>query len=80
MKKLVREQYDTFKDWLIKEDLPDHVRDGAITILDNIINYMMKGDKSEKWDWFCTYTKQLDKLRKQNIVDIVPQYEQYFKE
>ena len=78
MKQLVREQYDNFKDWLINEDLPDHVRAGAMAILNNIVNYMMKQDKSEKWDWFCTYTKQLDKLRNQSIVDIVPYYSQYF--
>ena len=80
MKQLVREQYDNFKDWLINEELPDHVRAGAMTILNNIVNYMMKQDKSEKWDWFCTYTKELDKMRNQNIVDIVPYYEKYFKE
>jgi hypothetical protein len=80
MKQLVREQYDNFKDWLINEDLPDHVRAGAMSILNNIVNYMMKQDKSHKWDWFCTYTKELDKLRNQSIVDVVPQYEQYFKE
>ena len=42
MKQLVREQYDNFKDWLINEELPDHVRAGAMTILNNIVNFMMR--------------------------------------
>lgn len=78
MKQLVREQYDNFKDWLINEDLPQHVEHGAMSILNNIVAFMMKEDKSHKWDWFCTYTKQLDKLRNQNILDVVPEYESYF--
>jgi hypothetical protein len=39
---------------------------------------MMSEDRSEKWNWFIEYTKQLDKLRDQTIVDIVPEYESYF--
>ena len=73
-------QYDNFKDWLINEDLPQHVEQAGIRILNNIVNFMMKEDKSHKWDWFCEYTRQLDKLRSQSIVDIVPHYERYFKE
>ena len=80
MKQLVRKQYDNFKDWLINEDLPDNTRQAAMLILNNIVNYMMQGDKSKKWDWFCEYTRQLDKLRDQKITDIVPHYERYFKE
>ena len=78
MKQLVREQYDNFKDWLINENLPQHVEHGAMAILNNIVSFMMKEDKSEKWDWFCTYTNQLDKLRNQNILDVVPYYSEYF--
>lgn len=80
MKQLVREQYDNFKDWLINEDIPENTRQAAMLILNNIVNYMMKDDKSKKWDWFCEYTKQLDKLRNQKIIDVVPHYERYFKE
>jgi hypothetical protein len=71
---------DNFKDWLINEDLPQHVEQAGMRILNNIVNFMMKEDKSHKWDWFCEYTRQLDKLRSQSIADIVPHYERYFKE
>ena len=56
------EQYDNFKDWLINEDIPEKHTTGLMLILNNIVNYMMKDDKSVM-DWFCEYTKELDKLR-----------------
>ena len=39
---------------------------------------MMSEDTSDKWGWFKEYTRQLDKLRNQSIVDVVPEYEPYF--
>jgi sulfatase maturation enzyme AslB (radical SAM superfamily) len=78
MKHIVKEKYDACKDWLITEDLPDHVVQSGIKTINNIVNFMMKEDKSSKWSWFCEYTKQIDKLRNQNILDVVPEYEPYF--
>jgi sulfatase maturation enzyme AslB (radical SAM superfamily) len=78
MKHIVKEKYDACKDWLITEDLPDHVVQSGIKTINNIVNFMMKEDKSSKWSWFCEYTKQIDKLRNQNILNVVPEYEPYF--
>ena len=78
MKKLVREKYDAFKDWVISEKLDSNIEAAAIQIINNIVQFMMSEDRSEKWNWFIEYTKQLDKLRDQTIVDIVPEYESYF--
>ena len=78
MKKLVREKYDAFKDWVISEKLDPDIEAAAIQIINNIVQFMMSEDRSEKWNWFIEYTKQLDKLRDQTIVDIVPEYESYF--
>ena len=78
MKQLVKEKYDDFKDWLINEDLPEHVVQSGLKIINDIVNFMMKEDRSEKWDWFCEYTRQIDKLRNQNILDVVPEYKKYF--
>jgi len=78
MKQLVKEKYDDFKDWLINEDLPEHVVQSGLKIINDIVNFMMKEDRSEKWDWFCEYTRQIDKLRNQSILDVVPEYKKYF--
>lgn len=78
MKQLVREQYDNFKDWLINEKFPEHIEQAGMKIINNTVNFMMKEDKSHKWDWFCEYTRQLDQLRSQSILDVVPEYKPYF--
>ena len=42
---------------------------------------MMSEDYSEQWlDHFVDQTRKLDKVRDQNILDIVPQYEGLFSE
>ena len=32
----------------------------------------------EQWDIFINYTKDLDKLRNDNVVDAVPELKEYF--
>jgi hypothetical protein len=78
MKQLVREKYDEFKDWLIKEQLDPKIEQAALKIINSIVDFMMSEDTSDKWGWFKEYTRQLDKLRNQNIIDVVPEYEPYF--
>jgi hypothetical protein len=78
MKRLVREKYDNFKDWLINEGLDPRIEQAAMKIINTIVVFMMSEDTSRKWNWFREFTRQLDLLRDQNIVDIVPEYEQYF--
>ena len=36
--------------------------------------------QNEKWNQFVTYTKNLDKIRNQDILKIVPEYEKFFVE
>ena len=78
MKQLVREKYDKFKDWLIQENLDPKIEQAALKIINSIVDFMMSEDTSSKWGWFKEYTRQLDKLRNQNIIDVVPEYEPYF--
>ncbi len=40
---------------------------------------MMDDDYSEKIPEFIKFTTYLDKARKQNILDVVPQYEELFR-
>ena len=62
MKQLVKEKYDDFKDWLIQRRLVRTRGTTYLKIINDIVNFMMKEDP-EKWDWFCEYTRQIDKLR-----------------
>ena len=50
-------------------------------VLDSISNYMNKASLYEDhWHDFVSNTVKLDKLRKQNITDIVPQYKEYIND
>ena len=40
---------------------------------------MMADDYSDKLEEFIKFTTYLDKARKQNILDVVPQYEELFR-
>ena len=42
---------------------------------------MMNGDNGGKgWSWFKMYTRTLDLRRNQNILDVAPEYEPYFRD
>tara|TARA_B100001769_G_scaffold254422_1_gene230208 strand:- start:1952 stop:2836 length:885 start_codon:yes stop_codon:yes gene_type:complete len=54
------------------------LQEPATKVLDSISNYMNKSSLYEDhWKQFVENTVKLDQLRKQNIVDIVPQYKEY---
>ena len=80
MKKLVREKYDAFKDWLISENLDQKYVQASMKIINSIVDYMMSEDRETGWGWFQEYTRTLDIRRKQSIIDVVPEYECYFKD
>jgi len=60
---------------------PEDLQDKAGNVLDSITNYMNKDSlHSQHWNDFVVRTKKLDERRGQNILDIVPQYKEYFNE
>ena len=57
------------------------LRQPAVDVLTSINNYMNKDSLYEQhWPQFVKTTLQLDKLRQQNILDIVPEYRDYFND
>ena len=81
IKQLVREKYDNFKDWLINADLDEKYVQASMKIINSIVDFMMSGDNGQRgWGWFKMYTRTLDLRRNQNILDIAPEYEPYFKD
>jgi hypothetical protein len=60
-------------------DFSDKVKNNFVKVLNGIEKFMMSEDYStEHLDDFIKITKQLDDIRKQNILDIVPQYKELF--
>ena len=80
LKDQVAEHYQEHKDWILTTDFSDKVKDNFIKVLTGIETFMMSEDYSEEWlGHFIDQTAKLDEVRNQNILDIVPQYKELFK-
>ena len=68
-----------YSDWKLKfKNYDSPINKRADAILDSISKYMFAKDESDKLQNFVDYTKKLDKIRNQNILEIVPQYGDLF--
>ena len=76
-KNMLKEHYELKKKEF--DEFDDNTKKNAHKILDSIIKFAfsVKTDNI-KLDQFVEFTKKLDKVRNQNIVEIVPQYEDIF--
>jgi len=80
LKDQVAEHYQEHRDWVLTTDFSDKVKNNFIKVLTGIETFMMSEDYSEEWlDHFVDQTAKLDEVRNQNILDIVPQYKELFK-
>lgn len=79
IKQQVTSRYQEYRDWINNSDFDDRVKKSFNDILDGVEKFMYKEDLSELMPKFVKYTKKLDSIRGQNILDIVPEYEKYFK-
>jgi len=60
------------------EKYGEHIYTKANQLLDGVSSYMNAKDENTHRAWFVQFTKDLDMLRGQNILDIVPQYKEMF--
>jgi sulfatase maturation enzyme AslB (radical SAM superfamily) len=75
----LKEHYDRYIDWVNSTDLPNYVKKDFAKICNGVIKFAMSEDYSEQWlTEFINHTVKLDKIRDQNIIDIVPQYKAMF--
>ena len=77
-KQKVCETFSEYKDWIQLTDFENKVKDNFIDILNKVERFMNSEDYSEHLPAFIDTTLKLDKIRKQNILDIVPQYKEMF--
>ncbi len=67
-------RFDDFVDWVKQEKLPTNYLKQAESIAKSIKEYMLNTDThAEHWSEFKRYTSGLDKIRKQNISDLMPE-------
>ena len=76
IKQDIIEHYNKSKLDFAQFDPTTHTR--ACKILDGISKYMLAKDESDKLSNFIDYTIKLDRIREQNILDIVPEYKGVF--
>ena len=80
LKLKVHHHYDYYKFKVANDpELNEKIKKKFNKILDSVEKYMMDDDYSEKIPEFIKFTTYLDKARKQNILDVVPQYEELFR-
>jgi sulfatase maturation enzyme AslB (radical SAM superfamily) len=76
-----QELVDYYEHWIneFKTEYSEDIGKNAESILRSIIKYMQGEDYSDKLPEFIKFTKYLDKVREQTILDIVPEYERLFR-
>lgn len=67
--------YECFIKSLDTVELEDFLKDDIKNICSNILNFMLKEDRSNHWQEFIRFTKFLDNSRNQSIKRVVPYYE-----
>lgn len=79
LKAIATSKFDEFVDWVKENNYPDHVIRSAINIRNGIVKYMNSESYYEDhWDYFITYTKNLDNIRDESLLDAEPLFKGYF--
>ncbi len=80
----IRNLPDELKDKLIdklssewKDEYTSFVTGGGV---DSLTNLLRESRVEEHWNLFVSRTKQRDSIRNNNVVDIIPEYKEYFNE
>ena len=80
MKQQVVEHYKPYKDWITATNFSTHVKKHFIKHLDSVEKFMLSEDYSTEWlPQFIKITTDLDKIRNQDIRDVVPQMKGLFE-
>jgi organic radical activating enzyme len=77
-KKEITEKFYEFLEW-VKDNNPTVIAQ-ATDIVNGVVNYMNSESYcDEYWNEFIKYTKKLDEIRQENIIDIEPMLKEYIK-
>lgn len=79
IKKQITDRNINYIEWVQSTNYSDHVKIKFAKILQGVNRFMNSEDFDGKiLEMFIEETKKLDKIRSQNILDIVPQYKEMF--
>jgi MoaA/NifB/PqqE/SkfB family radical SAM enzyme len=78
-KKIVDKKFAEYKEWAVN-NTSEIISSQFVSILDGVSTFMnAESYHDEYFPTFVSLTKKLDELRDQNILDVVPEFEEYFK-
>ena len=81
LKQAVKIYYEEWIEWINSTDSRENVKKDFAKLLNGVLKFMNSEDYSKDWlKTFVETTIKLDKMRNQNIIDIVPQYKELFNE
>lgn len=86
IKEKVIEHYTEYKDWIHKSNHDDYIKKTFTKYLNNVQKFMLSEDYSDGECWsgrtwlqeFIHLTTNLDRIRNQNVLEVVPQFESLF--
>lgn len=74
----VTKKFDEFNQWVIDNNFNSNIIEQAESISKGIINYMNSESYYEtEWDHFVKYTRGLDKIRNESLVNVEPMFRDY---
>ena len=77
-KELVVERFNEFHNWVISQGYSDQIIAKSDSIRKSIIDYMMSADyHPTHWEEFKSYTAKMDKIRAENVTEIIPEIGAY---
>jgi hypothetical protein len=77
-KEYLTTQFQSFVDWTKSNNYNSFIIAQAESIASGVINYMNSDDYySEYWNEFVEYTKKLDKIRNENLLNVEPKFKEY---
>jgi organic radical activating enzyme len=78
LKQQVTKNFDDFIDWINETTLPDNTKKKAMGIRNSVVSYMTSESYyDEHWEYFKTYTKTLDKIRAESLLEVEPIFKDY---
>jgi hypothetical protein len=74
----ITQRFTDFVQWVEDEKYPAHTIKQAHNIANGVCKYMNSESYYEnEWDYFCSYTRSLDRIRNESLVDVAPHLVKY---
>lgn len=78
MKLSIIKRFEEFIVWCEEQNLPENTFNKAVDIKNSVCKYMISESYYDShWNEFLSYTKNLDRIRHENLLDIEPMFQEY---